>query len=214
MTHGLADTPFSGGGSDTTAIHDDTAGEIVAITEKVLPVGADVIIIEDSADSNNKKKVQIFNLPHGFPHVGGNFVDTTDQSIAVAGTPQSITFNTNPLIDNISHTLGSDTFTINVDGVYKLMIAPQLSQGAGSAMVEFWIEKNGIDIVDSGVQKSILPNVETLPLIRWKERFVATDDIKLIWASDSVNTSLDNITSSYGGPNIPSVMFGITFVGI
>lgn len=54
----------SGGpGSDTTAIHDDTSGEINAISEKLVPVIGDNLIIEDSADSNNKKKIQIGNLP-------------------------------------------------------------------------------------------------------------------------------------------------------
>lgn len=54
-----------GAGSDTTAIHDNVAGEINAVSEKVTPVDADLLIIEDSADSNNKKKIQIGNLPTG-----------------------------------------------------------------------------------------------------------------------------------------------------
>ncbi len=54
-----------GPGTDTTAIHDDTSGEINAITEKVSPVGADVLVIEDSAASFAKKRVQITNLPGG-----------------------------------------------------------------------------------------------------------------------------------------------------
>ena len=48
-----------------SAIHDDTGGEINAITEKASPVGADVLIIEDSAASYAKKRVQITNLPAG-----------------------------------------------------------------------------------------------------------------------------------------------------
>lgn len=52
-----------GGTSDADAIHDNVAGEIAAITEKATPVSADLLLIEDSADSNNKKKVQIGNLP-------------------------------------------------------------------------------------------------------------------------------------------------------
>jgi len=50
-------------GSDTTAIHDDTAAEISAVTEKATPVDADLILIEDSADSNAKKRIQIGNIP-------------------------------------------------------------------------------------------------------------------------------------------------------
>ena len=51
--------------NDLTAIHDNKAAEINAITEKTTPVGNDLIIIEDSAASNAKKKVKISNLPGG-----------------------------------------------------------------------------------------------------------------------------------------------------
>ena len=59
--------PSSGGGggagSDTTAIHDNVAAEISAITEKETSVLNDIVIIEDSADSNNKKRLKIQNFP-------------------------------------------------------------------------------------------------------------------------------------------------------
>jgi len=58
-------SPTVNDGADSTAIHDNVAGEIIVITEKTSPVGADVLVIEDSADSNNKKRVQITNLPGG-----------------------------------------------------------------------------------------------------------------------------------------------------
>lgn len=58
----IGDLPI-GAGSDSTAIHDNVAGEITAVTEKVTPVSADVLLIEDSADSSNKKRIQIGNLP-------------------------------------------------------------------------------------------------------------------------------------------------------
>jgi hypothetical protein len=45
------------GGSDPDAIHDNIAGEIASITGKTDPVGADIFIIEDSEDSNNKKSL-------------------------------------------------------------------------------------------------------------------------------------------------------------
>jgi hypothetical protein len=49
--------------SDAEAIHDNIASEISAVTEKATPVNADLVLIEDSADSNNKKRVQVGNLP-------------------------------------------------------------------------------------------------------------------------------------------------------
>ena len=55
------------GSTDEDAIHDNVAGEIAAITEKGTPVSADLLVIEDSADSDNKKRVQVGNLPGGAP---------------------------------------------------------------------------------------------------------------------------------------------------
>ncbi len=59
--------------SDADALHDNVSGEIAAIAEKVSPVNADVVVIEDSADSDNKKRVQLGNLPDAHP-----VADTTD----------------------------------------------------------------------------------------------------------------------------------------
>ena len=55
--------PQGPGGTDDTAIHDNVAGEIALIPEKATPVADDLLVIEDSADSNNKKRVQVGNLP-------------------------------------------------------------------------------------------------------------------------------------------------------
>jgi hypothetical protein len=55
------------GGADTDAIHDNVSGEIVLITEKATPVSGDLLLIEDSAASNAKKRLQIGNLPVGVP---------------------------------------------------------------------------------------------------------------------------------------------------
>jgi hypothetical protein len=37
--------------------------DIVSLTEKVTPISADLLLLSDSADSNNPKKVQVGNLP-------------------------------------------------------------------------------------------------------------------------------------------------------
>lgn len=50
---------------DETAIHSGLAGEINALTEKTTPVDDDLVVIEDSADSNAKKKVKLSNLGGG-----------------------------------------------------------------------------------------------------------------------------------------------------
>jgi hypothetical protein len=50
------------GGNDPNAIHVNAAGEINGITAKTTLTGNDQIVLEDSADSNNKKKATITNL--------------------------------------------------------------------------------------------------------------------------------------------------------
>ena len=59
--------PTVNDGADSTAVHVDVAGEIDGVTSKASPVGADLILIEDSEDSNNKKKVSLSDLPSGSP---------------------------------------------------------------------------------------------------------------------------------------------------
>ncbi len=72
-----------GGGTDAAAIHDDTASEISAVIEKVTPVNADLLLIEDSAAGNVKKRVQIGNLPGNNDHVALllNFGDRTGPGV-------------------------------------------------------------------------------------------------------------------------------------
>ena len=58
----LNDIGAGAGGSDSTAIHDNVAGEIAIIADKATPVAADHLLIEDSADSDNKKDITIGSL--------------------------------------------------------------------------------------------------------------------------------------------------------
>jgi hypothetical protein len=57
--------PTVNDGADGSAIHDDTAGEIAAVALKATPVSGDFLLIEDSADSNNKKRITVGTLPTG-----------------------------------------------------------------------------------------------------------------------------------------------------
>ena len=52
-----------GGGTDADAVHVNVASEISAITSKATPTTSDFLLIEDAADSNNKKKITIGDIP-------------------------------------------------------------------------------------------------------------------------------------------------------
>jgi len=86
--------------TDSTAIHDNVSGEISLITEKTTPVNADLVIIEDSADSNNKKRVQVGNLPGG----GGasTLSDLTDTSITTPSSGDSLVYQAGNYTDIVS----------------------------------------------------------------------------------------------------------------
>ena len=81
-----------GGTTDADAIHDNVAGEIAAIAEKVTPIAADLLVIEDSAAGNIKKRVQVGNLP------GGGAPTTADYLVgtAQAGLSAEIVVGTTP----------------------------------------------------------------------------------------------------------------------
>lgn len=51
-----------GGATDTNAIHKNVSAEISTITEKTITANADLLIIEDSAASNAKKRVKAENF--------------------------------------------------------------------------------------------------------------------------------------------------------
>jgi hypothetical protein len=76
----------SAGASDGDAIHDNVSGEISAITEKATPIGADLVVIEDSAASNAKKRVQLGNLPSGAHGIAAHTAHGTHKLLYTDGS--------------------------------------------------------------------------------------------------------------------------------
>ena len=65
--------------TDTDAIHDNVAAEISVVAEKTSPLEDDLVLIEDSAAANVKKRLKLGNLPRAFRiSVGRNNATTTD----------------------------------------------------------------------------------------------------------------------------------------
>jgi len=80
-----------GGSTDADAIHDNVAAEISAVTEKTAPVAADLALIEDSAASNAKKRIQLGNIPLASQIVEATGAVTTTSSTDVLVTSMTIT---------------------------------------------------------------------------------------------------------------------------
>ncbi len=129
-----ADSAAPGAGKDTTAIHNNVAGEIAAISAKATAIGADKLLIEDSADTNNKKSVAISAIVKAiFPTptavstmlradgVGGNYVEDTNIrsfgngvfEVGKTGTPGKI---------NVFDNAGVVSFLLDTSAPTRLVI--------------------------------------------------------------------------------------------
>jgi len=136
----------AGGGTDAAAIHDDTAGEIAAITEKGTPISADLLIIEDSASGNVKKRVQIGNLPG--VGSGGGYIEAQN---ATADSNVTGTLNKKDICDPSG---------FSADRTYTLPSSASLNDrcgvgvNSGSASFELLIKTGGVGSLIDGVDYS------------------------------------------------------------
>ena len=92
-----------------SALHKAVSGEISAMSAKVAPVGADLLLTEDSADGFSKKKITIDSLPEASVSQKGQ-VNTTAQTFAGAKT-----FNDGVVSDSIDEK--TPAAGVTVDGV-------------------------------------------------------------------------------------------------
>lgn len=103
-------------GKDNDAVHVNVAGEIATVAEKVAPVAADLILIEDSAATNAKKRVQAGNLPFRAASAVKTYRNVA-QSVADS-TVTTIAFDAELFDPNNIHSAG--TFTIPTTGKWLL----------------------------------------------------------------------------------------------
>jgi len=114
--------------NDPDAIHDNVSGEINAITEKTVVANDDLILIEDSAASNAKKKAKAGNLPYilvpiylsdrglsaGFEHVHTAFITKKDANDLMLGVVANVQITSSDADTGTSHT---HTVTVTWDDV-------------------------------------------------------------------------------------------------
>ena len=149
------DPPAGGGpGSDTTAIHDDTAAEISAVTLKGTPVSGDHILIEDSAAANVKKRISIGSLP-----VIGDADAIHDN---VAAEISAVTLKATPVTGDIL--LIEDSAAANAK---KRITVGSLPSGGGGGLdvtelsADTTLTASGVYVVDTSVGNRTI----TLPIL-------------------------------------------------
>jgi hypothetical protein len=101
--------PGESGGGDSNALHKAEDGEVFGMTGKGIPVGADLLMIEDSADGYSKAKLTFTNLWRMEDSVSWYYGTGNDASIVYDGTNLVI----NPKVVgtgilDVTGTVGSD----------------------------------------------------------------------------------------------------------
>ncbi len=184
--------------TDAAAIHDNVAGEINAIASKATPVSADVIVIEDSADSFNKKKVAISALPGSVDSV----FTRTGAVVAVAGdyTASEVTNVPAGTIAATTVQAAIDELDANVNGVTLS------SSGSGSNS----LREDGtyVEIPDATTASpDLISNAETLiPGVWWQDpdnlldfypKYRKAIDLGVLPSSATTATTAHGVTNQF-----------------
>jgi hypothetical protein len=115
------------------------AGDIASFTEKATPVDTDLVLIEDSADSNNKKKVQVGNLPNG----GGVTTPGTTTDNALVrwdGTGGAAIQNSGTVVDD------NDVITLKSDGGAVKLSTPASDLNANGIIITAQVDANATGV--------------------------------------------------------------------
>lgn len=143
------------------------------------------------------------------PHL--SMLDTTTQTIAVADTPQVITFNTTNFAKKIAVT-SSSRFTVNEAGDYIIMLSVQVTSSSANKMLDIWFRKSGTDVTNSNIKINLVnTNDEKLQTLNATLSLTAGQYIEVWMSGSSTDLSLPSYSAGVTPtrPVTPSVFLTI-----
>jgi len=141
-------------------------------------------------------------------------ISSTEDQRPTVTTPVQVTLNQNDSISGVEHSVEQPgTIRISDPGVYVLIAAPQVGRKSGSVdrFVDFWLRKNGTDIVNSNVRvvignktsKDVIVNQTMMP-------FDAGDLINVMMSVEVTDEGLGiEAIHPAGEPLIPSIILSL-----
>ena len=148
--------------------------------------------------------------------------DDQTQTIAVAGTPQVVEFNTH---DDVPHGITHDNVTDNsaiyldAAGRYSITVSLEVHNGSGAGELYAWMEHTtdaGATwnaIANSAVVDSLSANTENvLILTELYDAVSSGDGIRFVIEGDSTGLDLDHRAAVGNRPAVPSAMISIHLV--
>lgn len=147
-------------------------------------------------------------LPLTYPYA--TISDTTTQTITSTTTAQVITFNSNELLNKITHTVGTSQIILDEAGVYNIHVRAQI-YGSGSVN-DIWLRKLGTDIARTNTRNTTFTANE-VRIIEFSYNLLVSggDYIEIVQSSNSLTSGLLAVTGNTNPvrPDIPSIIVTI-----
>jgi len=167
------------------------------------------VLVVDAADGEIMVRPTI---PIGLDY--GTFSSNADQTLAAINTATAITYTTTEISNGV--TIGSPASRLIAaqSGFYQVAVSAQLTSSSSSAKnVYIWLDKNGTSVPDTTRAATLSANSQFFPLSAvYDVSLAANDYIRVMWASDSTDVTLDVLASSAFAPAAPSIIVSVTQV--
>jgi hypothetical protein len=140
------------------------------------------------------------------PVGAGSYSSSATQSIAVAGTPQALTFNTTEYQFQTS-LVASTRLYAAATGVWKFTYSIQLNHTSGGIeTVDIFIKKNGTTVPRSGSKLTLPNNSPQFPFCEYVITMNAGDYLEVFFNGTSVTCQAIAYAATASVPAIPSII--------
>ena len=188
-----------------------TAGALT----KVRPTAPNAVIVVAAVLSVSATEGVIMvrpTIPLGLGY--GTFASTTDQTLSAIDTATAITYDVTEISNGVTVGTPASRLVAADAGFYQVAVSAQLTSNSSSAKnIYFWLDRNGTGIADTTRAMTLSANGAYFPFSSvYDVSLQAGDYIRVMWAADSTDVTLDAIAASAFAPAAPSIIVTVTQV--
>lgn len=142
----------------------------------------------------------------------GQFSKNTDQTPAAANTAYAILWTTAGIASGVAMGTPTSRVVTANPGLYRFNSSIQLTSSSATVKnVWLWYRKNGVDIPNS----ALITSLDSGTAIRAPSRsmlisMVAGDYVELMYASDSINITVDAVPATAFAPAAPAALMSVS----
>jgi hypothetical protein len=181
------------------------------------PALSDMLIGTDSQDNSATKNFTVGDIlglvDFSTLYCLGKFGSTDLQSTGAVLDPTPVNFPNEIIIGKGVERVSPNAVSVDAPGVFMITLTARVvhGSGGGDAVVNFWTQKNSVDIPLSR-QTFTIPNSHTQGIVyNFLIEMNANDFISVYWDTTNINATLSGST---GNPTAPSVLLNVYKVGV